>query len=457
MTKKTILISTIFAVAMMFGLTSIVSAAGDDVVFGADTSVPVYLIGTTSASDLVVAADSQAAGIAIGTDRVTVTLESGSDITFKSASNEIMNVAGCTATYATFTPGSPSTMRIVYNAACTSAVLTIGTGTLTEANVAATPLTEATASTYTVTFRTVGALISGDIIQLDFGTRFTVAANNTTASNVTTLTDDGTDISTGISLSTGTSNQIKITLNSAVAAGSVMNIVLNSALVTNPATATSDTALSGIDIYTTTAAGVVIDSLANQTAFNAVLDLPVGWSVFAPSQALEATSTTVVLTPISGSYSAIYTLAWASGTSTMTWQTPSNIQPLYGYVIYNSTGSTLKLPLDFAKETVTNSTFSRDLDYKGWYLIGYAGSSASLVAQTYCLDGLTVAGQEEFSTIIDLTGTTADGTLATSHAVGDATSEVASIGSAAMAFTKNYGYGVFTTADGLVLGGEREE
>ena len=346
MIKKLISASVILVAAVTIGAlvdVSPASAAGDEVVFSADTA--------TGLSDLVVKSGGQVTSIAVGASDVTLTLGADSDITFESASGAIMSV-DC-AGGSTFTAGSPSQMRVDYVDAdtCTTVVLTIGSGTLTEPNVAANPLTAGTASTHTVTFRTVNALTSGQKIKLAFGGGYTIA-DNTTASNVTTLTDDGTSIASGISLASVAANKtITITLASSVAARSVINIVLNSALVTNPATASADTAVSGIDIYTTTSGGTTIDSLPNQTAFNRVIDLEPGWNIFAPSQALENSAYATVLTPISGSYSDIYTLIWNSTTETMTWQTPTTIDPLYGYAIYITGSSAVKLPLDFAKET----------------------------------------------------------------------------------------------------------
>ncbi|MFH1565004.1 MAG: hypothetical protein ABIC82_04095 [bacterium] len=452
MTKKTILISTIFAVVVMFGFTSVVSAAGDEVILSADTSTPIYLQGTTTPSDLVANSGGQVTAMAVDTDKVTLSLGADSDITFSSQTGFVIS-ASC-ASGATFTAGSPSSLRVDYNVSCTTVEVTVGPGTLTEPNVAASPLTAGTASAYTVTFKTVNPLVAGNKIQLDFGSEFTVATN-LAESNVTTLTDDTVDISSGITLVTdATTRQIKITLNSTVAAQSVINIVLNSTLITNPATATATVAQSGIDIYTTTSAGTVIDSLLNQTAYDRVVELAVGWNVFAPSQELENSAKATVMAPISSSYSAIYTLAWSSTSSTMTWQTPTTIDPLYGYAIYNSSSSIIKLPLDFAKETPSNGLEQRTLSNVGWYLIGYVGTSDSKVAQTAgnCLDGLKgtgTGGNDAFSSIVDLTGKLAIGAAQTSHAIISVTqSEAAGANSGVgvMQFTRDYGYAVYVNS-----------
>lgn len=473
MTKKTILISTIFAAVMMFGLTSIVSAAGDELIFSAETPVPIYLNGTATPSDLVIlpvsAANpvrlSQVTTMAVDTDKITLTLGSTSDITFSSALGKTMSVSCADGSTFTSSTGSgfPSTMRVDYNINCTTVVLTIGPGALTEANVAASPLTANTASSYTVTFMTVNALSAGDKIQLDFGTWFTIA-DSTTAAQVATLTDDSTSITSGIALSSvAATKQIKITLHSTVAAGSVVNIVLDSSLVTNPLTATSDVALSGIDIYTTKSNGSVIDSLADQTAYDRVIDLAAGWNVFAPSQALENSAIATALAPISGSYSAIYTLAWSSSASAMTWQTPTTIDPLYGYAIYNNSGAAIKLPLDFAKETGTNGLYSRNLDHNGWQMVGYVGTSDSKDAEDLgnCLDGLVPNdsnGTYKFSQLVDLTGQTV-GDAQTSHAIVSATKSQSAGAATDMKFTKDYGYainitGVISTAQ-MILSGDR--
>jgi len=461
MTKKLITIS-VFLVALvgMLGLVGVAKAAGNDVIFGADTPADIYLIGTTNPSDLVVKDGSQVETFAVGTDSVTVTLDTGSDITFESALGTIMSV-DCVGGVTAFTAGVPSQMNIVDSAACPTVVLTIGASTLTEVNVKATPLTASATSSYTVTFRTVNALTSGQEIKLVFGGGFTITAS-TDDTLVTPFTDDGTDISSSISLaSVAGTRTITITLASDVAARSVINLVLDRSLVTNPSTASDAVAVSGIDIYTTTASdGSTIDSLVNQTAFNRVIDLVPGWNIFAPSQALEVAAYATVLAPISGSYSSIYTLEWDDTVTpnTMTWQTPTNIEPLTGYAIYITGGSTVKLPLDFAKETVSNSLFSRDLTYAGWYLVGYTGTDTDpLEQQDDFLDGLTVSGNMEYSVVVDLTGTTAGSQPSTHDISGAATTEVATTGASSMDFYMDFGYAIFTTADSLVLGGSREE
>lgn len=443
----------------MFGLTNIASAVGEEVVISANTPIPIYLQGTTSASDLVANAGGQVTSMIVDTDRVTLSLGANSDITFSSASGKIMSVS-CKAGNTAYTAGTPSSMRVDYDSGCTTVVLTIGPGTLTEPNVAASPLTEGAASAYTVTFKTVNTLVAGNKIQLDFGSGFTIA-DSTTATKVTTFTDDTADISTGITLSSvGATKQIKITLPTGrtIAAQSVVNIVLDSTLVTNPATATDAVAVSGIDIYTTTSAGTVIDSLANQTAYNRVIELAVGWNVFAPSQALENSAIATALAPISGSYNAIYTLAWSSAASTMTWQTPTTIDPLYGYAIYNNSGAAIKLPLDFAKETGTNGLYSRNLDHKGWQMVGYVGKSTSISADAEdlgnCLDGIVTSSAYYYSQLVDLTGT-AVGSHPTTHAITSSTTSQSAGATVDMEFIIDYGYAINTTSDSLVLSGNR--
>lgn len=465
MIKKLITISVFLVMLVgMLGLVGLVQAAGDDVIFSANTVVDIYYLGTTdsASADLQVNSSSQVETFAVGTDSVTITLSdtgNDSDITFESSLGTIMSV-DC-ADGATFTAGVPSTMQIVYNASCTTVVLTIGSSTLTELNVKATPLTASATSSYTVTFRTVNALTSGQKIKLVFGGGFTILGSSATTT-ITTLTDDGTDISLGITAFASVANTrtITITLATDVAAMSVINIVLDRSLVTNPSTVSADVAVSAIDIFTTTAAGATIDSKADQTAFNRVIDLEPGWNIFASSQALEVTAYATVLAPISGSYSAIYTLVWDTGVTpnTMTWQTPTSVTPLTGYAIYITGGSTIKLPLDFAKETVSNSLFSRNLDNAGWYLIGYTGTATNpLESQDAFLDGLTVAGNLEYSVVVDLTGTAVNNEPSSHDIDGGATTEVAATGDTAMDFYMDFGYALFTTADSLVLGGSREE
>jgi len=451
MIKKLIPISVILALAISLGLVGVAKAGYDDVIFSADTTIGL--------EDLVVKAGSQVKLIAVGASDVTITLELGSAITFSSASGLIMVLDHPIATY---TAGTPSTITITYNSTYPTVKLYIGsvsstTGTLTEVNVAASSLKASTASAYTITFKTATALSAGDKIELDFGTGFTIATSADEA-KVTTLTDDGTAITLAADAfsSNATTKKIIMALPATVAANSVINIVLSSTLVTNPATTSSDTAVSGIDIYTTDSAGNKIDALANQTAFNRVIDLVSGWNIFAPSQELESSALATVMAPIAGTYEAIYTLAIDTSTGLMTWQTPSTIDPLYGYAIYNKSGSTQKLPLDFAKEVASNALFERWLHDSGWHLIGYTGNSDSLVAQTSCLDGLTVSGNEEFSVIVDLTGTTA-GQVPSSHAFGASTTSELASGGPTMKFAKDYGYAIFITAENLKLGGEREE
>ena len=461
MIKKLISVSLILTIAMVMGalvdIEKIDAVAYNDVTFDADTPAPIYLSGTTNASDLVVKSGSTAATFATDLDKVTVTLLTNSSITFESALGKIMSV-DC-ADGSTYSAGATSQMVVAYHASCPTVVLTIGADTLTEGNVAASDLTAATASAYTVTFRTVNALTTGQKIKLAFGTGFTIAENST-ASNVTTLTDGGVSIKSGISLSSASAGKtITVTLASDVAASSVINMVLNSALVTNPAITTAAVATSGIDIYTTTSGGTTIDSLADQTAFNRVIDLEPGWNVFATSQALENTAYLTVLAPIGTSnYSDILTLVWDSTNSEMAWDTPATITPLYGYAIYITASSTVKLPLDFAKETTSNITAERILAHKGWYLIGYMGSDADgyMVAQSHCLDGMTVNGQTQFSFIVDLTGTGLSGGTPSNHSIGSSSkSEAAS--NTGMDFYQDFGYAIFTTSDNsLTLGGERE-
>ena len=365
--------------------------------------------------------------------------------------------AGYVAAASTYTTTLYDTSASANIATASNDVIALtSAASLTQINVGANPLTANTASVYTVTFKTINALASGQKIQLDFGTGFTIADSTSTA-KVTTLTDDGTDISSGISLSSVASTKIiKITLNSSVAASSIINIVLDSTLVTNPSTASATTAVSGIDIYTTDSSGNTIDQVLNQTAFNRVIDLVTGWNIFAPSQALENSAVSTVLAPIGTStYSAIYTLTWSAVTETMTWQTATVIEPLGGYAI-NISGAAQKLPLDFAKEEASNATFEKNLTHEGWQSIGYTGDSASLVAQTYNLDGLTTGGNEEFSRIVDMTGTTA-GSDPSSHAINSSTVSELAGATSTMKFAKDYGYLVFTTVDNLVLGGVRDQ
>ena len=469
MIKKLLSISGILAMAMTLCLVGGVDATGNNVVFTSDTSMNIYRIGTTSASDLVVEAGSQVAGIARGTDRVTITLESGSDITFKSAGNQVMTVTNCDAAYATFTAGATSMMHIVHNDLCDdNVVLTIGTGGLTEANVKAVPLTAgalAADTEYTVTFRTVSALASSDKIKLVFGTGYTIADSGGSA----VVTDNGTPITPTLTTSSS-SKEVILTLDSAVTASSVIVIDLTS-VVTNPALASSaynaagDPTMSvlGIDFYTTTSGGTTIDSLAGQTPYNRIIELEPGWNIFAPSQALETPLYTTVLTPIIDYVRTIYTLTRADA-GVMSWTTPDGmtIDPLYGYAIYITGSVTQKLPLDFAKETPSNSKDSRSLAYKGWYLIGYMGSDTDgyMNAQSYCLDGLmgtNATNDEDFTAIYDETGTTA-GEAPSDHKFGDATEEAAADGDGtSMRFYQDYGYSVLTITDDLVLSGLREE
>lgn len=454
MIKKIVSISIIFVMTMaiLAGFARPTEAAYDSLTFGSAVA--------TGIEDITISSGGEVEALAVAATTIDITMAVGSSITFTSATGKVMTLDNDAAGTNTCAAGGTSSLTVAYIPGDATVQLSLTGATcttyaLSEANVKATPLTAATASAYTVTFKTATALSSGDKIRLDFGTGFTVA-DNTTASNVTTLTDDGTDISSGISLAAvSATKRVTITLASAVAANSVVNIVLNSALVTNPSTASADTAVSGLDLYTTDSGDTTVDSLLNQTAFNRVISLVSGWNVFAPSQTLESATLATVMLPIVDTYSAIYELAWDSDTSTMTWQTPTTINPLYGYAIYNNSGSTQSLPLDFAKEEVSNATFSRNLDNKGWQLMGYTGTSASLVAQTYCLDGLSSGGSDYFSTIVDLTGTTA-GSTPSSHAINSSTTSEASGGST-MLFAKDYGYAVFTTANSLVLGGEREE
>lgn len=471
MTKKLITISVILGLAMTLGLVGVAKAVFDDVTFGADTAVDIYYVGTTNTAkaDLQVNSGGKVATYATDTDSVTVTLESGSDITFQSASGKIMNV-DCSAG-ATYTAGVPSTMRVVYNASCPTVVLTIGASALTEANIKATPLTAATLSDYTVTFRTANTLTAGQKIKLVFGTSFTITESALEA-KVTTFTDDGSPVGTldadGL-VSTAATKTITIAVptGATIAKSSVINIVLDD-LVTNPANASlahtngaPTMSALGIDIYTTTSGDVTIDSLVDQTPFNRIIELKPGWNIFAPSQELEAAAYATVLTPISGSWSAIYTLARADA-GVMTWQTPTTIDPLYGYAIYITGSSTVKLPLDFAKETPSNSKISRSLAYKGWYLIGYVGSDTDgyMNAQDYCLDGLmgtNAQNDEAFTAIYDETGTTA-GQAPSNHKFGAATEEAAlDGGGTSMRFYQDYGYSVLTITDNLVLSGLRDE
>lgn len=456
MIKKLISITGILAMAMTLCLVGGVNAAYNDVVFSADTPIG----SSNSHQDMVVAKDSVVAGFVVGdANDVTLTLEEGSNITFESALGKIMS-ASCGGT---FTAGS--TLNVVWSSACTTSVVTIGTGTLTEINVAASLLTPEQQSAYTVTFRTINALSATDIIRLDFGGGFTLATGDT-ASNVVLKDDTVTITPSAVSYSDST-KKILITLNSTVAAGSIINIVLDSDLVKNPvANSLSDTGLSGIDIYTTTSGGTIIDSKPNQTAFNRVLDLVLGWNIFAPSQELEDSDKTAVMAPISARYDAIYTLTWNSTLSTMTWQTPTTIDPLYGYAVYiNGSSTPVKFPLDFAKETQTNITERRAMNHAGFHSIGFVGVSASAVAQTAgnCLDGLNgtgPGGTDAFGSIIDLTKANV-GNPQTTHAwdpTGN-TSEGAGAnsGNGTMKFTRDYGFliSINFTSDDLFLWGNR--
>ena len=470
MTKKLITISVFLGLAVIFGFGGCVKAVGDEVVFSADTTVDIYEIGTTSASDLVVEANSQVTTFVRGTDNVSITLDTDSDITFKSAGNQIMTVTGCTAAQAVFTAGTTSTMRIQYDATnCTSAVLTIGTGGLTEGNVKAVPLTAgalAADTEYTVTFRTVSALTDGQKVKLVFGTGYGIATYSTDETRVVitdvTIPDIPTTVTPSAFSSSGTTNEVVITLPDVVA-GRVLNIVLSDT-VTNPSTLTHNAAgdpdlpTLGIDIYTTTDGDVTIDALADQTPYNRIIELKTGWNVFAPSQALETPAYATVLLPIYGSYDAIYTLV--RGTGTMEWLSPTNIEPLFGYAIYITAGSTVELPLDFAKEGPTNFAFSRELTYKGWFLIGYAGNTGQLDAYIYCLDGLVgtgVNGTDAYDTVVDLTGAGVSGgeVAQTNHFWSATPTEDQNAGN--MDFTKDYGFAISVNTIGMTLTGNREE
>ena len=459
MTKKLITITVFLGLVMMFGSVGCAKAVtGADVVFSADTPMPIYKIGTTTASDLKVKASSQAAAIATDTDRVTVTLLSGSDITFKSASGEVMSVTGCTSTHAVFTAGTPSLMQIQHDSTCVSAVLTIGTGGLTEVNIKGAPLTAAaTATVYTVTFKTVKALLAGEKIKLAFGTGYGIS------SGTVAVKDDTVTIGSSSSVS---AKEVTITLTPAVVEGSVIDITLTN-VVTNPTAASlihtngaPDVTVLGIDISTTTATGTTIDALADQTPYNRIIELEPGWNVFAPSQTLEdyADDYADVLAPIFGSYDAVYTLTRSAGV--MSWLPPTRFDPLYGYAIHITGSSTVKLPLDFAKETPSNFAFSRELEHKGWFLIGYAGDSGYLDAYDSCLDGLVHIGTTDhhaYDVIIDLTGASIlSATSQTSHAwAADPTEQTD--GSGNMRFTKDYGFAISVNTVGMTLTGNREE
>lgn len=464
MTKKLIPISVILAMAMTLGLVGVVKAGGADVVFDDDTKMDIYRIGTTIASDLVVEAASQVAGIVRDTDRVTITLESGSDITFKSAGSQIMTVTNCGAGFATFHAGTPSTMHIVHDDTCdTNVVLTIGTGGLTEGNVKATPLTAGEASVYTVTFKTVSALTAGQKIKLAFGTGYGIAANAALSTTGVAVTDE-TGTSTAIAStfeSTIATREVIITLTPAVAASRVIEIVLTS-VVTNPSTLTHNAAgdptmsVLGIDIYTTTSGGNTIDSLADQTPYNRIIELKPGWNIFAPSQVLETPAYATVILPITSYVKTIYTLTRGAGT--MVWETPTTIDPLYAYAIYITGSVNQDLPLDFAKEIPGNFARSRDLEHKGWFLIGYMGNGGSLNAFANCLDGLVatgVNGTNAYDVIIDLTGQTTNNAQTNHFWAADPLEQADGAGT--MLFTKDYGFAVSVNTTGMTLTGNREE
>ena len=465
MTKKIISISAILVLALFVGLVGTAKAAGNDIVFSAATTIGIQ--------DLVVSANSQVEGIVIDTATVTVTMASGSTITFTSDEGREMTLTPAAAAAAftvSYTAGGASTVTITWNAAYPEVVLTVASTVytnLTEVNVYANPLTADTASAYTVTFKTATQLVATDKIQLDFGTGFTGQITDgiaDTGVGTIVLTDDGASVTPSAFLTNQSARTIIITLPGTVAVNSVINIVLNSSLVKNPATVTADTAASGIDIYTTDSTGNTKKDVAlNQTAFNRVIDLVNGWNIFAPSQLLEDSDIATVITENAGftsgvgnDYDVLWTLTLHTTTNTMQWATPSDndIVPLYGYAFHNISGGTLKLPLDFAKEEYNNATFSRLLSDQGWHLIGYTGTSASLNAQTNCLGGLIIGSTEYFSSIVDLTGTTS-ASAATSHLISSSiTTELAS--GSGMLFTKDYAYLVFTIADDLNLEGNRD-
>ena len=476
MIKKLITITAFLAMAMTFCLVGGVNAAGDEVLFSADTNMNILDKNTGSGSDLVVKSGSKVTTIAADTDSVTVTLGADSDIIFESAGGSIISV-NC-ASGSTFVPGVPSRMNIVDHDDCHTVVATIGAGALIEVDVAANPLTAATASAYTVTFRTVNALTAGQKIKLVFGSGFTIDESVLEAT-VTNFTDDGDSVGTGtlaggdfvftgdlVSTTATKTITLAIPTGTTIAASSVINIVLDSTLVTNPAVASATVGISGVDIYTTTSDGTTIDSkTASPTAFNRVIDLEPGWNIFAPSQKLQTPdaigTTTSVLTPITGDYSTVYTLTRADA-GVMTWTTPDTIDPLYGYAIYITAGSTVKLPLDFAKETASNGVYSRSLAQKGWHIVGYVGdddgSNDYLSAQDEVLIDLKVGGNEEFSQIVDFTGTGNPWTTAPSDHkfAATMTTEYANA-TENMRFHIDFGYAIVTTADDLLLNGNRDE
>ena len=443
MTKKIISISAILVLALFVGLAGIAKAAGNDIVFSAATTIGIQ--------DVVVSSGSQVEGIVVDTSTVTVSMASGSTITFVSPSGKEMTLSPAAAGIVDYSTIGTTTTTITYNSDYPEVVLTVAStlySKLTEVNVYANPLTAGSASEYTITFKTSTVLSAGDDkIQLDFGTEFIIVDTGTVE-----VKDDATTITSSF---TTAGTIVTITLTTAVVASSIIEITLTD-VVTNPSTATADTAESGIDIYTTNNAGTKIDVVLNQTAFNRVITLVNGWNIFAPSQTLESSAVATVITANAGltsdHYDALFTLVWDG--SIMDWQTATTIDPLYGYAIHIISGTTHELPLDFAEEKPSNSTFSRDLDNKGWYLIGYTGTTASLDAQTNCLGGLTTGGYEEFSSIVDLTGTTS-GSVPTSHLISDSsTSEIAT--DSGMLFAKDYGYAVFTTLINLTLEGSRD-
>jgi hypothetical protein len=458
MIKKLISVSVILTTALAMGVLVDVGSAN-----AAHNSVTFSEATTIDIEDLVISANSQVEQIAVGTTTVTINMQVGSTITFTSASGKVMALDHTSAGTNSCAAGGGSSLTVSYDASHPIVVLdltgaTCATYALTEANVAANPLTADTASAYTITFKTSHELAADSKIKLVFGTGFTIL-DSTDEDLVDTDGGVGFTLLDGDFSSVASSKTITLIIpfGTTLAAGSVIDIVLDNTLVKNPTPASADVAVSGVDISTTDSGDTVIDALADQTAFNRVIDLVPGWNIFAPSQALESSTASTVLTPIGASnYDDILTLTLDATTDTMTWQTATTIKPLYGYAIHITGSSTVNLPLDFAKEIPGNSTFTRNLVNKGWQLIGYTGTSASLEAQVSCLDGLTVSGNEEFSSIVDLTGTTAGSTAPTSHAFGaSTTSEL--FGGSGMYFHKDFGYAVFTVVDGLVLGGEREE
>lgn len=345
MTKKLIPISVILVLAVMFGLVGAANAAYDEVTFSNDTLIGIQ--------DLKVSSGSKVKSIAVGDTTISITLESGSTITFTSATGQIMQISPAIGSGNVCDASDDASLTIIYDVANPVVVLSLTGGDCADSSLLPTVSTVVVASTTTVTVTMsekidyVSGKTSADL--LDGTAKFA----GHTPSAVSTI--DGTLTSftfTFAAALTGVKDDSVLLLPSGVLTNGSSNL----AEVTDQVVTTLSSINQLYDFV------FMIQQGQNFISVPYDVTTTVGNSYVDPSP----TSIT------------IFTILDATGAGSFTGVSSSAVfEPLDGYYI-NSTGSD-DVYLRLKKTAAVSQTliFERTLSATGWHIIGVASNNVS--------------------------------------------------------------------------------